>query len=666
MADFKVPRIRYPSDLKPRDWLYVPRHDFPVDFDSMKSLTDRCFMLILSEDQIASILIFYKLAKRYKLWGFDNASTWDEPTRQKWDEISAFIAGTEYCLMSGCDVNKITKLLRMIPAAIVGEAVDLTNDETLIPDAVDYTLTGLVPVLSDRLQADNFIYGDLNIAEVLLEGLVGRRAGITLPFQGEGLADITDEHLTQANIELETLHNRFRMTDSSLFNPLGEKNIVEALETQLRVDKATDLEFLTPNIATVMNQVMKLEDDNPLRLLFDQIYEWVTGNPAPPVPEYNTVAELLLLIAKSRQTATEISVETPVSVNVTCKCGGSGCGDCGDQPEAEPGEEGEEPPIGFEEPTDETGIITPPGSPAYQDRKCKIANIIHAQLEEAISKWQQISIFGLGIEFVINLFGVIWLPQVASILGGILGEISTPIPLIDSAIGAIAGRVSAIAALIVDGGVDLDEIQTMLADNEEELVCVLYNSTSAGNAAIEYLLVLENAGMNVANLALLSGIITVNYLNALYFQPEAIKEQMEAALPDYEGPVDCSVCAVLQVVAVGNGQLGGAGHVGFPVDVGETIVLNSVLDPDNGFYYAQVKPSTNSPCFGFTMRLISFTNPQYPDPTGDARYLDDCSGNFDHWHDLTPLIGTTFTTSHLFAVSDDPGLQFEFELISIP
>lgn len=192
----------------------------------------------------------------------------------------------------GC-IEELVKTNKALIAAITGQAADLT---TPLPDEVDYTEIGLGPTLRDLLEVDRLIYSDMNVAEVLFEALVGRKyEGLPLPFEGVGLADIADE-------QLAILHNRFVMTDGSIFNPLTDtKNIVETLETLLRTDRLSDLEFLTPNITTLFNQVFKLENDNPMNVLFWELYAWLVGDPPPELPEYNTVAELLLLIARSKQ-----------------------------------------------------------------------------------------------------------------------------------------------------------------------------------------------------------------------------------------------------------------------------------------------------------------------------------------------------------------------------
>lgn len=149
MTNFKVPGFKYASQINPGDWLYVPQHGFPVDYNKVKSPANRCFLVALNEDSINAILVFLGLAHRYKLWGFENASNWTPAERDQWDEIEAFVSETEYCLMNGCNVGDLISTNRMLVAALVGETLDLSTD---LPDNVDYTVVGIGPRL-DNLEA---------------------------------------------------------------------------------------------------------------------------------------------------------------------------------------------------------------------------------------------------------------------------------------------------------------------------------------------------------------------------------------------------------------------------------------------------------------------------------------------------------------------------------
>ena len=236
--------------------------------------------------------------------------------------------------MSMCKMTDLMKMWRMQIAAIVGESVDLTDEENLIPDAVDYSQTGLVPTLIGLLNVDRTLYPDVNVAEVLFEGLVGRRVDIGIPFEGTGLADIADE-------QLDILHNRLRMTDSSLFNPLSdEKNIVEALETLFRRDSLFDVEIL-PNIATITEKSLNIGGtDSTLIGLLKLIVSAISSKLNWPQAAADmladkldeekqlSVADILLLIAQTMQ---ELDIEPQTNIQINNQtCGGGDCLSDGD------------------------------------------------------------------------------------------------------------------------------------------------------------------------------------------------------------------------------------------------------------------------------------------------------------------------------------------------
>lgn len=235
--------------------------------------------------------------------------------------------------MSMCKMTDLLKLFRMQIAAIVGEAVDLTDEENLIPTAVDYTETGLAPTLQALFNVDRAIYPDMNVAETLFEGLIGRKVDIGFPFDGTGLADITDE-------QLDVLHNRLRMTDSSLFNPFsGEKNVVEALETLFRRDSLPDLEIL-PNIATILEKSLNIggTDGPVIGLLKSLVGAIATQLNWPPAAvdmlktkldeeKQLSIADILLLLAQAMQEFGGIEPQTNIQINNQTVCGNGDCSD---------------------------------------------------------------------------------------------------------------------------------------------------------------------------------------------------------------------------------------------------------------------------------------------------------------------------------------------------
>ena len=556
---------------------------------------------------------------------------------RKWDERTGSIADTQ----------------RMLVAAIVGEQVDLTDPAQLSPDAVDFTATsatpGLVPKIDQMLNVDRSLYADMNIAEVLFEGLIGRRVSVPIPFEGTGLADITDEQLT-------TLHNRFRMADSSLFNPLNdEKNITEALETLLRRDKFTDLEFLTPNLVTVLENLFQLGGGSAILGLISGLYEWITGEPLAEVPETATTAEILMLIANAKQTASTepqpIDLTTSVTTNVSCDCGGAGCGGCGgigDQPPAEPGVEGDPPPTGWETPADpDTGAEITPGQPAYQSRKCKIVNSLHEQTLELVTKLELVGIVQLADELGISATATL-----VSMVGYIIGELTTPIPILDGAIGTVIGYLVGLVLKLIVGEVDLTALKTSLETHEDDLVCAMYNAVNTVQATNDYLQVLADNGVSIANREVILAILGTNVVNYVFFTSD---QQIEAALDGYTGPVDCGVCGDLTYIHTYCGVVQGTFVSG---DFNTVVVIDSVATPSvctgPNWQFVGISPNGGG-CLHFEFNVLSGS-------VEGISYLD-CNG--DHQDFAPGVTGIDSSSVHLYNSQNQP-FRVEITISIIP
>lgn len=150
-------------------------------------------------------------------------------------------------LMMGCLEELNVNIGRIATALEAG--AQLSADMSALNDTLQS--------IDSRLTTNNLIYPDQNIADILMGGLIGRQLDLDFPWSGEGLADIVDEQTEQLHDDVTTLHERFTMADSSIFNPFGEKNITEALETLFRKDSLFDIEFL-PNIATILDRSFNL------------------------------------------------------------------------------------------------------------------------------------------------------------------------------------------------------------------------------------------------------------------------------------------------------------------------------------------------------------------------------------------------------------------------
>jgi hypothetical protein len=320
--------VLYASDLHlERDWIFAPGQRFQLDYDAMGEVfpENKCWLVALNDWQINILLTLLKsVAPWYKNWGFEHERTWDETTRALWDEIESFVSETEHCLMAGCDVSLLFEEIARLRAAVSGEAVEVTDPDTGEPVIVDYTETGLTPSINKALYIDRDIYPDLNIAQVLMKGLVGRLFGFTFPFEGEGAADIFDELITQ-------LDGRFRQSDIQLGGL--EKNITETLESLLRDQGQSifDPEW-RPNIANIVQRTFNVADDSPLAEgLAKMINEWawklgIPGGIHDDSPR--SVAEIMLIISqmlKDGNIATgKLELQTIINI-----LNAQACGTCG-------------------------------------------------------------------------------------------------------------------------------------------------------------------------------------------------------------------------------------------------------------------------------------------------------------------------------------------------
>lgn len=269
-------KSKYASQLTPENYVYAPGNSFPANFDRLKTDEDRCFLIALSDHEINTCLFFLQLADYHHLWGLPRRALWTQTEYDKWDEISAFIAELEYCLMSGCEVRDLLKVQRMLVAAIVGEAVDLTDDENLIPDAVDYTDTGLVPSTN---YAGNGIWAlQLEaIAMTAAQGLIASNVGTVNDTLNEsfniaeegGLPNNINDRLKNLNITIGGLIDGVDLI--GIAENLNElKNIRKALEVSLDDGEGgtivTDLAGVANRIAVTLDRMRDnldvVSDDN--------------------------------------------------------------------------------------------------------------------------------------------------------------------------------------------------------------------------------------------------------------------------------------------------------------------------------------------------------------------------------------------------------------------
>lgn len=323
----------YASDLHiERDYVFAPGHYFQFDWDDLQAEfpdeDSRCYLVALDDRQINILLHMLSVfPKYYKNWGY----TKENLDTAAWDEISAFVSETELCLMSGCDVRLMFEEIARLRAAVAGEEVTVTDPDTGEPVVVDYTETGLTPVLDKALHVERTLYPDMNISQVLFKGLIARTVDLPLPLEGTGTGDIADLILTM----LTQLDGRFRQTDLQ-FPPSFEKNITETLETLLRTTGLFDPE-LKPNVTDTLLHTLSVGNDSFLWKAFinlaNQILAQLGSDIRIPVDDEDpkTLAEILLVISRLLENGNimtgQLDLSTIINLN-NCQACGCANGNC--------------------------------------------------------------------------------------------------------------------------------------------------------------------------------------------------------------------------------------------------------------------------------------------------------------------------------------------------
>lgn len=220
------------------------------------------------------------------------------------------------------------------------------------------------------------------------------------------------------------------------------------------------------------------------------------------------------------------SLNSGSASGASCGCGG------GTAQGTTNGQEGGTPPEKFDPPPN------PPMTPEYDERKCKVANLAHAEILAWVKKMEE-----LGVDAYIGggFLSAGAFVLLTTIIAGALGEIITPFPLIDGLAGAVVGFVAGIATVITSQSFDLSALITIMEANEQDLVCALYEALDSDSAEDNYIQVLDDNGAATGAQLFVRAIMLVDYLNSLFFTPED-DPGLEAALSSYTAPFPCGSC----------------------------------------------------------------------------------------------------------------------------
>jgi hypothetical protein len=302
---------------------------------------------------------------------------------------------------------------------------------------------------------------------------------------------------------LETLSSRFITNELRNLAQVteGVESAIEGLElacgdTEVNFDTAAIVDAIEAQ--TTMQETRSIAEVTAQNTNFSDLVEAVDG---------------LELVANC---APDVNVDCPPPVvNVQGGCGGV----TGNTPEQQAGEEGGTPPVGTKEPTE---IV---------ERKCKVANLIYDKIYSMIQE--------LGVQDVDTLAGIGLVGSTALIFA-IIGLAGGPLGAI---IGAVGGAILGIVMAIIAGGIDFDDVLTVMNNNHEDLVCSLYNSTTATQAREDFINILSDGGLSSAETAFLEYFLPSDVTNCLFFTPDSANgDALEAELDGYEGSVECGVC----------------------------------------------------------------------------------------------------------------------------
>lgn len=203
--------VKYASQLNKENYTFHPGREYQLDWDTLNEMyndgdgSNQCYLVALDSRQIAFLLAHTSIFPQYHwVWGLPSPRhLWNQQTRDNWDEISAFVAETEHCLMAGCEVQDLVTQLTRIADALEGASAtgstwairELTavigsqaRDFTVpIPDQVDYSQTGITYALYDD-QGERLA----NFLDQIEENLVGINGNLV--FINNALSTINTTH----------------------------------------------------------------------------------------------------------------------------------------------------------------------------------------------------------------------------------------------------------------------------------------------------------------------------------------------------------------------------------------------------------------------------------------------------------------------------------------
>lgn len=438
--------------------------------------------------------------------------------------------------MSMCNLKDQLKVQRMLVAALVGENVDLTDDDNLIPDAVDYTETGIGPILAGLKEIEDGKYFDLDdfitalasnpfdtfkdllevatfIKELAPDGFkidVGQmiRDFRTMRYRTAIHDQVMDialsqraQALAQGGLDFAGIYDIAGDTVDAALLPTGFLGRVKWLWGQLQWKDI-------PGWATWLGNISALLLGNIRGALYDindtieqkelDFTDLTTSLDDGVVDAINTLSQAIGVEAQAI-TAAITGIDTAVqgvdvavqgidvsgiapaieglemSVNVNTKCYGCGSTD-GCQCEGGSGGAGptDEPPTDIDDPGDNQGDPPPgfPDWPTYRVYKCNMAQKIYNDMLADIIWTSGFNILSQTVQTAVPIIVIAFV---------------TPIPL--DGIIALAATIFFLAVQFAS----MTGLLTGIQEKEGDIICALYEAENVTSAVSDLVALLHQA-----------------------------------------------------------------------------------------------------------------------------------------------------------------------------
>lgn len=592
----------YDSSRKREDYTFHPKRRFELSWDTEPGdchiyvLSERQASMLRKMVQVFPVYHWVWGLSSSK-------RNWDTATQTLWGEIENFVKETEACLVSDCNATELTKAVRQLTAVVGGQSVDFTQpipdqvDYSAIGAGIHPMIhehlqsLGPIPKAGDTIMTSlqklaNEVGTGLTLDDAILEiqTEIGNDPGYDykdylemltfmkqlLPVSAGGFALSSIFQLIATWREMRYKHNDLSLKALQAQNLRSIANAITAFEPDGIEDEESIYKSTVDEIdkySWLGTTIFALVDPSPagetalavklglvavnawakIKSLWDKWSTDYLGAAKPKTLPNSTVAGEL---AKMREMWGEFDPESikdivgaisgsvsNISVNCSscgssggCSCASSGGATGTNIPDIPDHVEGDPIPPEFDP------ASSPVGSQEYIDRKCKMANLIH---ETAVDFVTRIEAKFAEILTAKSLLRALATATTLSIVSATLGEVLTPVPLLDAVIVGVIGFSLAIAIYLLDNDFVFAPLLAAFTNRNDDLICALYNSTSIVDARNEYVDILDQEGVNLVTRNLVGEIMAGGLLMYLFADWSGTGEAMDAALTNYNPSYNC-------------------------------------------------------------------------------------------------------------------------------